>query len=313
MEENWSINNINLKGNFKITTTYDILDQWVYFLKNVSAYSTHTCDAYKRDLIDFFEFCKIREFNAFQPNKYILRDYLFELNEKEVSKATIARRISSLKNFYTYSLQKQIIKNLDLSIFKSPKVKKNIPKSIEPELIYEAINTILSEEKVTWINLRDEAVILLLYGAGLRINEALSLQRKDLPTGEWLRIIGKGNKYRDVPVLPEITKKIKNYLDNCPFDQKPRDPLFLGKRGGKLSPRIIQRRIEKIRYALGLPEYTTPHALRHSFATHLLSGGADLRAIQQLLGHSSLSTTQRYTDVNEAELINLHKSIHPRS
>ena len=129
--------------------------------------------------------------------------------KKKYLKLQSQRRISSLKNFYTYSLQKQIINNLDLSIFKSPKVKKNIPKSIEPELIYEAINTILSEEKVTWINLRDEAVILLLYGAGLRINEALSLQRKDLPTGEWLRIIGKGNKYRDVPVLPKLQKKLK--------------------------------------------------------------------------------------------------------
>ena len=164
-----------------------------------------------------------------------------------------------------------------------------------------------------WINLRDKAVILLMYGAGLRINEALSLKIKDLPTDDWLRVIGKGNKYRDVPILPEITTILKEYIDHCPFKQSPQDLIFLGKRGKALSPRIIQRRLEKIRYELGLPDFATPHSLRHSFATHLLSGGADLRAIQQLLGHVSLSTTQRYTDINESELIQTHKEIHPRS
>ena len=164
-----------------------------------------------------------------------------------------------------------------------------------------------------WINLRDKAVILLMYGAGLRINEALSLKIKDLPTDDWLRVMGKGNKYRDVPILPEITTILKEYIDHCPFKQSPQDLIFLGKRGKALSPRIIQRRLEKIRYELGLPNFATPHSLRHSFATHLLSGGADLRAIQQLLGHVSLSTTQRYTDINESELIQTHKEIHPRS
>ena len=128
-----------------------------------------------------------------------------------------------------------------------------------------------------------------------------------------MRVKGKGNKYRDVPLLPIICEGVKEYLDLCPYDVKEDEPLFLGKRGGKLSPRIIQRRVENLRYELGLPSHTTPHALRHAFATHLLSGGADLRAIQQLLGHSSLSTTQRYTDVNESELLKLHKAIHPRS
>lgn len=164
-----------------------------------------------------------------------------------------------------------------------------------------------------WINLRDRAVMLLLYGAGLRISEALSLKKKEAPRGDWLRVLGKGNKYRDVPLLPVICDGVKDYLDLCPFKVKEDGPLFLGKRGGVLSPRIIQRRVENLRYELGLPSHTTPHALRHAFATHLLSGGADLRAIQQLLGHSSLSTTQRYTDVNETELLSLHKAIHPRS
>ena len=145
------------------------------------------------------------------------------------------------------------------------------------------------------------------------INEALSLKIKDLPTDDWLRVMGKGNKYRDVPILPEITAILKEYINHCPFKQSPQDLIFLGKRGKALSPRIIQRRLEKIRYEIGLPDFATPHSLRHSFATHLLSGGADLRAIQQLLGHVSLSTTQRYTDINESELIQTHKEIHPRS
>ena len=147
----------------------------------------------------------------------------------------------------------------------------------------------------------------------MRINEALSLKIKDLPTDDWLRVMGKGNKYRDVPILPEITTILKEYINHCPFKQSHQDLIFLGKRGKALSPRIIQRRLEKIRYELGLPNFATPHSLRHSFATHLLSGGADLRAIQQLLGHVSLSTTQRYTDINESELIQTHKEIHPRS
>ena len=291
----------------------NFVKEWIHYLKNTQGYSKHTYTSYERDLLDFYEFCNKDKIIIFKPDKYLLRDYLFKLNERQVSRATVARRISSLKNFFKYSHEQKKIDDIDFSIFKSPKVKKNLPKSIDSELIADAINTIMSEEKELWINLRDEVVILLLYGVGLRINEALSLKIKDFPNGEWLRVVGKGNKTRDVPVLSEIVKKIKIYLDFCPFNQGPNDPMFLGKRGGPLSPRIIQRRIEKIRYRLGLPEYATPHALRHSFATHLLSGGADLRAIQQLLGHASLSTTQRYTDVNEGELVKLHKTIHPRS
>ena len=200
-----------------------------------------------------------------------------------------------------------------MSIFKSPKLKRSFPKSIDSNLVAQALESIMSNGSDHWINLRDKAVLLLLYGSGLRISEALSLKRKDAPNGEWLRVKGKGNKYRDVPLLPIICEGVREYIDHCPFDTNGDQPLFLGKRGGELSPRIIQRRLEKIRYELGLPDFATPHSLRHSFATHLLSGGADLRAIQQLLGHVSLTTTQRYTDINESELIQTHKEIHPRS
>jgi len=289
------------------------LQVWIDYLESIRGYGINTLNAYQRDLLDFIKFCETQKHDALSPDKYIIRDYLFKLSERKLSRPTVARRISSLKNFFKFLLKEKTIVFLDISIFKSPKLKRSFPKSIDSDLVTKALFLLMDEKNDLWVNLRDRAVMLLLYGAGLRISEALSLKKKEAPSGDWLRVLGKGNKYRDVPLLPVICDGIKEYLDACPFDVKEEQPLFLGKRGGLLSPRIIQRRIENLRYTLGMPSHTTPHALRHAFATHLLSGGADLRAIQQLLGHSSLSTTQRYTDVNEAELLTLHKAIHPRS
>ena len=291
----------------------NLIQVWIEYLQNVRGYGMHTLNAYQRDVIDFLKFCEIGKYDVLLPDKYILRDYLFKLSERKLSRPTVARRISSLKNFFKFLLKEKIITSLDLSVFKSPKLKRSFPKSIDSDLITKALFSLMDDKNDLWINLRDRAVVLLLYGGGLRISEALSLKKNEAPNGDWLRVLGKGNKYRDVPLLPIICDGVKDYLDACPFVVKEDAPLFLGKRGNALSPRIIQRRIENLRYSLGLPSHTTPHALRHAFATHLLSGGADLRAIQQLLGHSSLSTTQRYTDVNEAELLTLHKAIHPRS
>ena len=291
----------------------DIIQAWIEYLQSIRGYGIHTLNAYQRDVFDFIKFCEMQKHDTLSPDKYIIRDYLFNLSERRLSRPTVARRISSLKNFFKFILKEKIIHSVDVTIFKSPKLKRSFPKSIDSDLVAKALFSLMDEKNDLWVNLRDRAVMLLLYGAGLRISEALSLRKKEAPSGDWLRILGKGNKYRDVPLLPVICDGIKEYLDVCPFDVKEEQPLFLGKRGGLLSPRIIQRRIENLRYTLGMPSHTTPHALRHAFATHLLSGGADLRAIQQLLGHSSLSTTQRYTDVNEAELLTLHKAIHPRS
>ena len=291
----------------------NLIQVWIEYLQNIRGYGMHTLNAYQRDVIDFSKFCEIGKYDVLSPDKYILRDYLFKLSERKLSRPTVARRISSLKNFFKFLLKEKIITSLDLSVFKSPKLKRSFPKSIDSDLITKALFSLMDDKNDLWINLRDRAVVLLLYGGGLRISEALSLKKNEAPNGDWLRVLGKGNKYRDVPLLPIICNGVKDYLDACPFVVKEDAPLFLGKRGNALSPRIIQRRIENLRYSLGLPSHTTPHALRHAFATHLLSGGADLRAIQQLLGHSSLSTTQRYTDVNEAELLTLHKAIHPRS
>mgnify|MGYP001380566278 FL=1 len=304
---------VTLKNNQLYNRINNIIIEWVKYLEDIRGYGFNTLNAYKRDILDFLHFCKNKNHDFLSPNKYILREYLYELSERHLSRPTIARRISSLKNFFKFLLKDKVILSLDISIFKSPKLKRNFPKSIDTDLIIKALSSLMDAKNDQWINLRDRAVMLLLYGAGLRISEALSIKKKDAPDGDWLRVVGKGNKYRDVPLLPIICDGVREYLDLCPYDVNEDAPLFLGKRGGSLSPRIIQRRIENLRYELGLPSHTTPHALRHAFATHLLSGGADLRAIQQLLGHSSLSTTQRYTDVNETELLNLHKAIHPRS
>ena len=304
---------VTLKNNQLYNRINYIIIEWAKYLEDIRGYGFNTLNAYKRDILDFLHFCKNKNHDFLSPNKYILREYLYELSERHLSRPTIARRISSLKNFFKFLLKDKVILSLDISIFKSPKLKRNFPKSIDTDLITKALSSLMDAKNEQWINLRDRAVMLLLYGAGLRISEALSIKKKDAPDGDWLRVVGKGNKYRDVPLLPIICDGVREYLDLCPYDVNEDAPLFLGKRGGSLSPRIIQRRIENLRYELGLPSHTTPHALRHAFATHLLSGGADLRAIQQLLGHSSLSTTQRYTDVNETELLNLHKAIHPRS
>lgn len=302
-----------IKQNNISNTTNNVILPWIKYLETIRGFGAHTLDAYKRDVVEFLKFCTDRNYDFLSPDKYILREFLSILSERELSRPTVARKISSLKNFFKFLLKDKVILSLDVSIFKSPKLKRSYPKSIDSDLVAKAFVSLMDKENDHWINLRDRAVMLLLYGSGLRISEALSLKKKEAPNSDWLRVKGKGNKYRDVPLLPIICEGVKEYLDLCPYDVKEDEPLFLGKRGGKLSPRIIQRRVENLRYELGLPSHTTPHALRHAFATHLLSGGADLRAIQQLLGHSSLSTTQRYTDVNESELLNLHKAIHPRS
>jgi len=302
-----------IKQNNILDTKNNVVLPWIKYLETIRGYGVHTLDAYKRDVVEFLKFCTDRNYDFLSPDKYILREFLSVLSERELSRPTVARKISSLKNFFKFLLKDKVILSLDISIFKSPKLKRSYPKSIDSDLVAKAFVSLMDKENDHWINLRDRAVMLLLYGSGLRISEALSLKKKEAPNSDWLRVKGKGNKYRDVPLLPIICEGVKEYLDLCPYDVKEDEPLFLGKRGGELSPRIIQRRVENLRYELGLPSHTTPHALRHAFATHLLSGGADLRAIQQLLGHSSLSTTQRYTDVNESELLRLHKAIHPRS
>jgi len=202
-----------------------------------------------------------------------------------------------------------------LSAVRAPKVGKTLPKplAIAAAKRISDVDLRAGEEREPWIIARDAAVLGLLYGSGLRISEALSLKPKDLVAGDAITVIGKGNKTRMVPVLPQVAKLIADYVALCPLDLPADGALFVGARGGPLSPRIVQQTMAILRGALGLPDTATPHALRHSFATHLLARGGDLRAIQELLGHASLSTTQIYTAVDSERLLEVYASAHPRA
>jgi integrase/recombinase XerC len=202
-----------------------------------------------------------------------------------------------------------------LSAVRAPKVGKTLPKPLAIAAAKRIADTGLraGEAREPWIIARDAAVLGLLYGSGLRISEALSLKPKDLVAGDAITVTGKGNKTRMVPVLPQVAKLITDYVALCPLDLPDDGALFVGARGGQLSPRIVQLAMARLRGALGLPDTATPHALRHSFATHLLARGGDLRAIQELLGHASLSTTQIYTAVDSERLLEVYASAHPRA
>ena len=200
-------------------------------------------------------------------------------------------------------------------MIRPPKQAKGLPKALTIAETRDLIDTAEAMVEEPWIAARDTAVLTLLYGAGLRISEALGLSRADAPVGdvEAIRVVGKGGRERIVPVLPAVRRAVEAYVEACPFELEPNQPLFRGARGGPLSPRIIQLATARLRGALGLEASVTPHALRHSFATHLLGRGGDLRTIQELLGHSSLSTTQIYTGVDTARLLEIYRSAHPRA
>jgi integrase/recombinase XerC len=222
--------------------------------------------------------------------------------------------MSALRVFFRWLEAQEITRNRSLLQVAMPKVPHGIPKPLTVEKAAAVMDGGAGAE-LDWVMARDAAVLLLLYGSGLRISEALGLLRKDAPLDgrDVLRITGKGGKERLVPVLPVTQAAVARYLDLCPYALPPDGPLFLGAKGGRLSPRIVQLLMERMREGLGLPETATPHALRHSFATHLLSAGADLRQIQELLGHASLSTTQVYTEVDRTRLLAVYDKAHPRA
>ena len=196
---------------------------------------------------------------------------------------------------------------------KAPKLARALPKSVSVTDMDLVLKAVKPSDEASWQQKRDYALLMLLYGCGLRISEALSLRADHLPLTDWLQITGKGGKMRDIPILEAVREAVQKAADSCPFQPHGEEAFFRSARNAPLNARAVQRLVEKLRLQLGLPAHTTPHALRHAFATHLLAGGGDLRAIQQLLGHASLSTTQRYTDVDEQGLIDIHKQIHPRS
>ena len=295
-----------MKSEIKYNASREIkqlIAQWQSWLLNERRYSPHTLDAYSRDLSGFFDFAaehlgKVPE--TADLAKLEVRDfraYLSQRAARHIDKSSLARELSTLKNFFKWLARYDILRNPALSVIRTPRRAKVLPNALEVNDTLNVIDEAQNLASNSWQGLRDTAIFTLLYGCGLRISEALSLNVGDIGNNDFLRIKGKGNKERIVPLLPVVVENINKYLAECPYQPKQGEPLFLGARGDRLVPRIIQRQMQKIRAYLGLPDNLTPHALRHSFATHLLAEGTDLRSIQELLGHASLTTTQRYTDV----------------
>ena len=241
-----------------------------------------------------------------------IRAFLAARRNDGIGPRSLARELSALKSFFGYLEREGILASEALATIRTPKQPRSLPKALT---VLEARATITAtgeQEETPWIAARDMAVIALLYGAGLRIAEALAVSRADLDSAS-LRVTGKGGKTRLVPLIAPVREAIETYLKLCPFTPAATEPLFRGAKGGVLSPRLIQLRLERLRGHLGLPPTATPHALRHSFATHLLGRGGDLRAIQELLGHASLSTTQIYTAVDTDRLLDAYRNAHPRA
>ena len=299
--------------------TKNAIEDWQRWILDERKSSVHTLAAYSRDLSAFLEFLYNhlrRPADLNDLNKLVVEDFRkfleYRINHG-ISHSSIARSMSTLRNFFRFLDRTGRVSNATIKAVRSPKPKPPLPKPISIEDSLEVIKAVSKLSDTPWISKRDVAVFTLLYGCGLRIDEALSLNNIDKPDGDVMTITGKGNKQRIVPILPIVSDAIKVYAEACPFSEQPNKPLFVGARGGRLNAGVVQRQMRKVRHRLGLPNTATPHALRHSFATHLLSAGGDLRTIQELLGHSSLSTTQRYTSVDSKRLLEVYKKAHPRA
>jgi integrase/recombinase XerC len=243
-----------------------------------------------------------------------IRRFLASRRQAKAGSRSLARSLSALRTFFRWLEAEDVARNRAIQQVSRPRVGHALPKPLSVEKAAAVVDGGMAAE-LDWIAARDAAVLLLLYGSGLRISEALGIARRDAPTEgrEVLRVVGKGGKQRMVPVLPVTQAAVARYVALCPYPLALDGPLFVGAKGGRLSPRIVQLLMERLRGALGLPDTATPHALRHSFATHLLSAGADLRQIQELLGHASLSTTQLYTEVDRDRLLAVYDKAHPRA
>lgn len=292
-----------MKEQIKFNASIDLqelISAWKDWLLKERRYSAHTADAYLRDLSFFINFFDMPDV-SFLTNLDVrdFRSFISARAAKSLEKSSLSREISAIKNFFNWLNKKHGIKNEAVSLISNPKRNKTLPKAIDADEAFELLEQAPFFSKSDWQGLRDRAVLILLYGSGLRISEALGLNVGQIKRGQNVLVIkGKGNKERVVPVLDVEVDAVDAYLNAQPYSLKDGDPLFVGARGERLCARIIQRQMQKIRAYMGLSESVTPHALRHSFATQLLSEGCDLRSIQELLGHESLSTTERYTNVS---------------
>jgi integrase/recombinase XerC len=295
------------------------IEEWRGWMSVEKNCSNHTLDAYSRDLSVFFKYLSKHKGSIPSLNDLEnlttadFRGYLAKLHNDGLVRSSIARALSTLRNFFKFLDRSEISHNAAIKMIKIPKIPHSIPKPLSPIEAKEALKVVGKLHDNPWIAARDVAILTLLYGCGLRISEALNLNVEDTPTGDVMVITGKGNKQRIVPVLPIVVDAIQHYRKIYPNRLHKNGPLFIGAQGGRVNAGVIQRQVRKLRTILNLPVTATPHALRHSFATHLLAGGGDLRTIQELLGHESLSTTQRYTDVDQAHLMKVYRDAHPRA
>ena len=300
------------------------ISRWLGYLGAERRMSEKTLEAYRRDVGQFLKFLaehlggmpSLKQLAKLSPAD--VRAFMAARRSEGAGNRTLMRGLAGARSFARFLERNGKGKVGALTAVRTPKLARTLPKPLPIAAAKRIADTDLraGEAREPWIIARDSAVLGLLYGSGLRIAEALGLKRKEAPlpeTGDALTVTGKGNKTRMVPVLPQVAKLIADYVALCPLDLGPDGPLFVGARGGPLSPRIVQQAMARLRGALGLPDSATLHALRHSFATHLLARGGDLRAIQELLGHASLSTTQIYTAVDSERLLEVYASAHPRA
>lgn len=297
----------------------DAAGAWLASLKALDGAAANTITAYRTDVLGFLGFLTDHHGGTMglaglaAISQSDLRAWMAAERGRGLSARSMARALSAVRGFIRWLAEREGFDPTAVLAARSPKFQRKLPRPLSEDSARAMIGTVEIQHPTGWIALRDAAVVTLLYACGLRISEAMSLRRADAPLPEVLRIVGKGGKERIVPVLPVARSAVARYLAACPLSQAPGDALFLGARGGPLNPRLIARVMEQSRMQLGLPASATPHAMRHSFATHLLSAGGDLRAIQELLGHASLSTTQAYTAVDTARLMEVYQSAHPRA
>ena len=298
--------------------TDHLINKWLSYCHKIRDIQPNTIKAYHHDIIKFINFLErhhiqsISKTQLAQVNVSTLRAWIAQEKTAKLGNRTILRELSAVKSFYNWLNSTEKIDNSVIANFSGPKLKQRLPRPLTIEDTKNLLQSVKRTPTKPWLVARGVAILILLYGCGLRIAEALDLKYKLFPLPDLIKIHGKGNRERLIPILPIAKESLKKYLDLCPYSFKPNDHMFVGVQGKKLNPKIIQNVVAKARVSLGLPATVTPHALRHSFATHLLSAGGDLRTIQELLGHKSLSSTQIYTGVDQARLMAVFKKSHPR-
>ena len=297
----------------------DALESWLSHQKSLNAAAANTLTAYQSDVSGFLSFLTVHKGDSQGLGALAritvsdMRAWMAHERARGVSARSLARALSAVKTFYRWLAEREGFEPTAVLSTRAPRYQRKLPRPLAEDAARAMIETIELQAPQPWVALRDVAVVTLLYGCGLRISEALSLTGADLPLDETLRIVGKGGKERVVPVIAPARVAVAHYVGACPFPPGADLPLFRGVRGGALSARAIQKVMAQARMQLGLPASATPHAMRHSFATHLLNAGGDLRAIQELLGHASLSTTQAYTAVDTARLMEVYEMAHPKA